>query len=385
VSWSNYNGGVSNQSLDAGYQVKLISGDGYSATIDDSRVKGNDDIIVAAKLNDEWLPDPYWPLYLVGDNVSKSEKVKNIIQMDILLDEGPVTPSADEWGIIVNGTSAMNMTKSVFEEQVSQVSSSYTDPDSDVWTGSPLCRIVDWAESNGVVSSASLSSGYVVKVMAGDGYTVVLDSSRIDENSNIILANEINDEALTGSSYPVKLTGSDLSKKESVKGVAQIQIMPLSTEMSLTVTAANGTQVVLSAIDIIAMDSYTANGGTRSSSGSIKNIGSYTGVPILDVLDLVGGVSSGDTVTVTASDGYQSSLTYSQLNGQDIATYDSEGNPVEATEPLTTIVAYYIDGEPLDAESAGLLRIAVVGPEGVITSGNVWAKFVVELEIDSAA
>jgi hypothetical protein len=44
-----------------------------------------------------------------------------------------------------------------------------------------------------------------------------------------------------------------------------------------------------------------------------------------------------------------------------------------------------MDGEPLDAESAGLLRLAVVGPEGVITSGNVWAKFVVELEIDSAA
>ncbi|PVX26366.1 MAG: hypothetical protein CW691_01655, partial [Candidatus Bathyarchaeum sp.] len=88
VSWSNYNGGVSNQSLDAGYSVKLISGDGYSAIIDDSKVKMNDNIIVAAKLNDALLPDPYWPLTLVGADVSSSESVKNIVQMDILLEEG---------------------------------------------------------------------------------------------------------------------------------------------------------------------------------------------------------------------------------------------------------------------------------------------------------
>jgi hypothetical protein len=384
VSWSNYNGGVSNQSLDAGYSVKVIAGDGYSATIDDSRVKDNDNIIVAALLNGEILPDPYWPLTLVGDDVAGSEKVKNIVQMDILLDEEPAAP-VDAWGVIVSGTTDVNMTQSVFEAQASAVSASWTDDDSDVWTGTPLYNIVDWGTANGVISSDALADGYVVKVIAGDGYAVALDSASIEGNAGIFVADKINGEALSGSSYPLKLTGPDLSKKQSVKGVAQIQIMPLSADMSLTLVAANGTEVVLTATDIAGFDSYTASGGTKSSSGSIKNIGTYTGIPILDLLDLVGGVSSGDSVKVTASDDYVSSISYEQLNGQTIATYDSEGNPVEATEPLTMIVAYYMDGTALSAEDVGLLRIAVVGPEGVITSGNVWAKFVVEIEIVPAA
>ena len=37
-----------------------------SATFDDSEVKLNDDIIVAAKLNDAVLTVPYWPLTMVG-------------------------------------------------------------------------------------------------------------------------------------------------------------------------------------------------------------------------------------------------------------------------------------------------------------------------------
>ena len=161
--------------------------------------------------------------------------------------------------------------------------------------------------------------------------------------------------------------------------------MPLSAETTLTVVAANGTEVVLCATDIAGLPAYTADGGSKSSSGSVKNIGVYTGVPILDLCDLIGGVTSGDSVTVTASDGYTSTYTYAQLNGQDIATYDAEGNPLEATEPLTMIVAYNLDGEILSAEDAGLLRIAVVGPEGVITAGNVWAKFVVQIEINATA
>ncbi|MCW4015060.1 MAG: molybdopterin-dependent oxidoreductase [Candidatus Bathyarchaeota archaeon] len=381
VSWSNYNGGVSNQSLDAGYQVELVSGDGYSVIIDDSIVKMNDNIIVASHLNAETLPNPYWPLTLVGSELSSSESIKNIVQMNILLDAESNDTSSDAWTLTVNGTNAVDMSQGVFETQVSSVSASWTDDDGDVWTGTPLCRIVDWGMTNGVISSEALADGYVVKVMAGDGYTVILDGARIEGNSNIFIANQINGEALSGSSYPLKLTGPDLSKKESVKGVAQVEIMPLSMDMSLTLVAANGTEVVLSATDIAGLDSYTAGGGTRSSSGSIKNIGTYTGVPILTLLDLVGGVSTGDTVTVTASDGYASSVTYEQLNGQDIATYGAEGNPVEANETLTMIVAYHLDGAILSAEDVGNLRIAVVGPEGVITSGSVWAKFVVEIEI----
>ena len=128
-----------------------------------------------------------------------------------------------------------------------------------------------------------------------------------------------------------------------------------------------------------ALTSYSANGGTRSSSGTLSNYGLYTGVPILTLCDLVGGVTSSNTVKVTASDSYVSTYTYQQLNGQDITSYDSEGNVVTPSS-LTVIVAYHLNGAALPS-GAGPLRIIAVGPDGYYTSGNLSAKMTVKIEI----
>jgi len=270
------------------------------------------------------------------------------------------------------------MTQAQFETLVSQDTQTYTDS-STTWEGTPLYKIVDWATSNGVISGSDLSSGYVVKVIGSDDYTKAFNDSRIDANTNIILANKGNDTELSSPYYPITLTGSDLSGKEKVKGIAQIQILPLQ-HLELTLVAADGTQTVLFSNDLALLDSYTANGGTRSSSGKLSNYGTYTGVPLLTLLDTIGGVTSGNTVRVTASDDYATTYTYDQVNGQGITTYDSEGNVVTATQPLTVIVAYYLNGANLDS-SAGPLRIIAVGPEGYYTMGNLSAKMTVKIEI----
>jgi DMSO/TMAO reductase YedYZ molybdopterin-dependent catalytic subunit len=128
------------------------------------------------------------------------------------------------------------------------------------------------------------------------------------------------------------------------------------------------------------MTSYTANGGTRSSSGSLANFGAYTGVPIMDLLNLVGGVTSSNTIKVTASDGYTSTYTYDQLSGTGIATYDSTGATATPTQGLTMIVAYYLNGTSL-ASNVGPLRTMFVGPDDLYSSGNMNAKMVVKLEV----
>jgi DMSO/TMAO reductase YedYZ molybdopterin-dependent catalytic subunit len=151
--------------------------------------------------------------------------------------------------------------------------------------------------------------------------------------------------------------------------------------LTLTVVGGDGEQVVLDENNITDFTIVTADGGTKTNKGAIKDVGTYTGVPILEVLDLVGGVADGGSIKVTAADGYNSTVPYTQLNGEDMGTYDNEGNSVEATEPLTMIVAYAMNGTALTTEDAGPVRIAVVGPEGVITSGNVWSKVVVKIEV----
>jgi hypothetical protein len=96
--------------------------------------------------------------------------------------------------------------------------------------------------------------------------------------------------------------------------------------------------------------------------------------------NLVGGVTSSNTVKVTASDAYTVTYTYAQINGQDIPTYNSAGTQVTASQPLTMVVAYYQNGAALPA-GVGPLRIMFVGPEGLYSSGSLNARLVVKIEV----
>jgi hypothetical protein len=63
--------------------------------------------------------------------------------------------------------------------------------------------------------------------MGSAGYTIALNGSRVNMNTNIIVAIQANGTALSGLYWPLTLTGSNLTMTESVKGIAQIQITPL--------------------------------------------------------------------------------------------------------------------------------------------------------------
>jgi len=423
VSWYNYNGGISNATLDQGYSVKIVSGDGSSVTLDDSKVKLNDNIIVAGKLNSAILSDPYWPLTLVGSNVTSTEMVKNIVGIEIVLDNpsaatpaptavqtaAPIsvvtaTPTAvptvaptpilvptptpsptpvpvAEYNLILNGTTAKNMTRTDFEAQVASVQASFADSNGGVYTGTPLHRIVVWAENNGAANSTLDTDGYVVKVIASDGSTITFNDSRISMNTNIFLANKYNGSALNSTTgWPIRLTGNDLTQgSQRLKAVVQIQIIPIWRNITLTVVAKNGTSYTLYSNDIIGMASMTANGGTRSSSGTLANYGAYTGIPLATFVSQYGG-SSSSIIKVTGSDNYSTTYSYGQLSGQGVLSYASNGTQVSAAQTQTMIVAYYLNGQSVGSAN-GPLRTIIVGPEGYYTTGSTSAKLVAKIEI----
>ena len=113
-------------------------------------------------------------------------------------------------------------------------------------------------------------------------------------------------------------------------------------DLTLTVVGAEGQQVVLHSADLAALTSFIGKGGTKSSAGDINSIGEYTGVPVLAICDLVGGISPDNTLTVSASDGYSMVYTYNQVHGQDFTTFDPvTGDEKQPTKPLTLTVCYY--------------------------------------------
>ena len=171
--------------------------------------------------------------------------------------------------------------------------------------------------------------------------------------------------------------------------VATVYLLPQSSQpqdqpaaMNLVLIGADGQQLNLTWQNVMALQAYTAPGGFRKSGGAIAGVGNYTGVPVSTLLDIVGGISKDDTLTVSASDGYTMSYTYDQVvNGADFTTFDSTtGSQVSATAPLELILIYSLDGQPLTSDD-GPLRIGIIGSEGLLTTGNQWVKMVTQLQI----
>ncbi len=153
--------------------------------------------------------------------------------------------------------------------------------------------------------------------------------------------------------------------------------------LKLTLVGADGQKKTLNSGELADLKSYSASGGYINDEGKIS-VGNYTGVPILTLLDLVGGVTSEENVTVTGSDGYQVTFTYQQVQGQEQNTYDpNAGAAVQASQPLTVIIAYYCNDTSL-ASGTGPLTVAIVGPQGLVTPGSYWAYLVTKIEINSA-
>jgi hypothetical protein len=150
--------------------------------------------------------------------------------------------------------------------------------------------------------------------------------------------------------------------------------------MTLTLIAANGTQLVLNSNDIGSLPSYTAYGGYENVLGFIVSLGNYTGVPLITFCNLVGGIAKGSSLRITASDNYTKTLSYDQVNGN-FTTFDPlTGQQVLHNQSLTPILAYHFDGANLSSDEGPLL-VAIVGPEGLATEAPYWVKFVVKMEI----
>jgi hypothetical protein len=153
--------------------------------------------------------------------------------------------------------------------------------------------------------------------------------------------------------------------------------------MTLTLVAANGTQLVLTSGDIGSLPSYTGYGGYETQGGFIEALGNYTGVPLVTFCNLIGGIANGSSLKITASDNYTKTLSYDQVNGN-FTTFDTvTGQQVPHNQSLTPILAYYFNGANLSSDEGPLL-VAIVGPEQLATEAPYWVKFVAKMEILSA-
>ncbi|UCE45790.1 MAG: molybdopterin-dependent oxidoreductase [Methanobacteriota archaeon] len=216
-----------------GYTVVVKASDGYFANFTAEQVARNNSILVAYKLDGEPLEADDWPLRIVGDRLSGSQKVRMISSIAL---EGYAEATA--WELDLVGLTEATLTEWDFialyncEEGAHLSYYNYTDDDGDhSYAGIPLwvlVGMVDGPESGHWQFNETLADlEYNVTIRATDDYNITLSIDAIEYNNSLIVALTFDGEPLTGDEYPLMLVGEDLPGSFRVKSIASIELVDL--------------------------------------------------------------------------------------------------------------------------------------------------------------
>jgi DMSO/TMAO reductase YedYZ molybdopterin-dependent catalytic subunit len=149
----------------------------------------------------------------------------------------------------------------------------------------------------------------------------------------------------------------------------------------LEVVGVNATKTFTLA-DLQQMTPLEGYAGLKSSTGQIFPPELYKGVSLLDLIDQVGGWDSTLGVVIEAKDGYSITYSYDQIVNGNFITYDvSTGDEINVAGPKKVIVAYDKNGQTLDPNGEGPLRLFVIGDNKPIVDGHWSIKWVTRITI----
>ncbi|OPX86461.1 MAG: Endo-1,4-beta-xylanase A precursor [Pelotomaculum sp. PtaB.Bin104] len=236
----NFNDDLASQN----YEVNVIAGDGWSATLDSASIARNDGYIIANTLNGEPLPlktesgKDCWPLYLKGSAVFGGQQVGNIVRIELSGLPGP----SEGWTLEMLGEVGDTITQEEFEAGLACTGSDHyrewTDIDGNIWSGVPLWVLLgavdDIETSSHWTFNDALAAGYTVNMVAEDGYTKNFAGTDVAKSDNYIVANKMNGAPLT-ESWPLRLVGAGVIKDDgslggrAVGNIVKIEIPELKT------------------------------------------------------------------------------------------------------------------------------------------------------------
>ncbi len=138
----------------------------------------------------------------------------------------------------------------------------------------------------------------------------------------------------------------------------------------------------LTMTELMALPATEGYAGIKSSTGKITPPLPFKGVALKDLAALVGGMDETTGFNVVAEDGYSITYSYDQINNGTFVAYDpATGNELKNPVTLIPILAYEMDGQPLDPKQDGTLRLAIVSDTlNQVTDGHWSVKWVNKLE-----
>lgn len=350
--------------------AEVIAEDGYSITFSPNQVLNGDYITYDVANGDEI--DTIGSLQTIiayeREGEPLNEESEGQLRL-VVIGESPLQVVDGHWSVkfvnkinlksavedwVVDFIGAINepMDRATFESGAADDCHQYTwtDDDGHVWEGIPLFYLIGRVDDenkhgdNAYLDDLAKSGAYTVDITSADGYTVTLDSLRTMRNDNIIVAYLVDGNPLTGEDFPLRLVGSELTKKEMVGGIVSVVMNFIEvveeTEVSETevptseapavVGPANASLLVkglvesektLTMADLTAMDVLNIS-VEHPKKGAID----VTGVRLIDILALLSIKPEATTVSLIATDGFSANIPLADILACDncLAGWDEE-------------------------------------------------------------
>ncbi len=247
-----------------------------------------------------------------------------------------------------------------------------------------------------VIKNESWTTGMVFPVR----YYNTVPSVTTDDLGNIDPIN-IYTKITCGEYYvAVDVDGNGIYDEET-----DLLITNLVVTLEVTTKTSGGapiSTVFLTPTELYAMPSYTGVGCPRRSGGYYppEQIGNYTGVPLMCLCNIVGGINSTSSIAISTDvDTYTTNLGYTYVHDNSYTQYNiSTGAVIYGQQPIM-ILAYKVNGTMLSSDGTGLggntdlggpLRLLVVSNngtspilvnDGMSTFGNTYVKAVTKIVI----
>ncbi len=205
----------------AGYSVDVVASDGYSAAFDAARISRNNNILVAYQVNDGALPEEFFPLRLVGADLSKKEMVGMIAEIKVGLEPiAAVTEEATEaasagevtGSLVVTGAATQPMgfmEADLRAMEVLTITAEHPKQGKGDFEGVSLNALLDLA---GVTEGAT-----TLVITASDGYSVEVSLADIRACANCLLG-------FTDTLEKFKMVMPNLPSNAWVKDVVRLEV-----------------------------------------------------------------------------------------------------------------------------------------------------------------
>jgi len=320
---------------EAGYTVEVIAADGFSASFESETIMFDDELIVAHLMDDQPLENEYFPLRLVGPNLSKREMVSQIAEIAI---QAPSEPAAAEPAppavesdatLLISGLLETEATFTWADLQAMDVKTMESEhPKQGMQTNTGVCLKTLLAglgmkdEAQALVFVAS--DGYQAEVSLAELQPCVGCLVAFDEDGTFkMVMPGFSSKAWVSDVVQIHVgLAGEQAAPAPTKPAAEAAPPPAESDATLQISGLVDAETTFGWAELWAMGAETIEAEHPK-----KGVQTYQGLRLNGLLEQVGVQDGAQTVVFVASDGYQAEVALADLQAcaDGIIAFDESG------------------------------------------------------------